>query len=123
MALLKRSKKIAKISVLIGIRQIWGLLCNLYLLTYQPFLTLRTIRARHDKSQFLMIGMTALSPFLAYLMARLILDIHWYGEWRLSVGAIFEVTILVEILLLGYLGYWTGQVLKKNHKDQFVEKI
>lgn len=123
MALLKRSKKIAKISVLIAIRQFWGLLCNLYLLTYQPFLTLRTIRATHDKSQFLLIGAVTLSPFFAYLSARLILDIRWYGEWRLSVGAVFGLTLLIEIILLGYLGYWTGIVLKKNHKDQFLKEL
>ena len=113
MALLKRSKKIASLSFLILVRQIWGLLCNLYLLTYQPYLTLRNIRVRHDKSQILLLLLVAFSPFFSYILARLILDIRWYGEWRLSVGAIFEVTILIELVVLGYLGYWTGQVYKR----------
>jgi len=44
----KRLKKIAKISVLIGLRQTWGWLCNLYLLSYQPFLN-DSIRAKKVK--------------------------------------------------------------------------
>ena len=37
----KRVKKIFELTVLISVRQIWGLLCNLYLLSYQPYLTLK----------------------------------------------------------------------------------
>ena len=122
MALLKRTKKIAKLSILIGIKELWGLGCNLYLLTYQPFLTLRTIRARRDKSQLLLIALVAISPILAYGMARMILDLVMYGRWLKSVGLIFGLTAAIEILILGYLGYWAGVVIRKNHKDEFLWK-
>jgi hypothetical protein len=122
MALLKRTKKIAKLSILVGIRELWGLGCNLYLLTYQPFLTLRTIRAKRDKSQSLLVGMVAISPLLAYGLARAVLDILMYGRWMKSVGLIFGLTLLIELLILGYLGYWAGVVIGKNHKDEFLWK-
>lgn len=122
MAILKRTKKVAKISILIGIREGWKLLCNLYLLTYQPFLTIRTIRAKKDRPQFLLLAMVAVSPFVSYGMARAVLDLMMYGQWRKSVGAVFEMTLLIELLILGYLGYWTGVVIRKNHKDEFVCK-
>lgn len=107
--------------MLIGIRQIWGLFCNLYLLTYQPYLTLQQLKQRGDKSQVVLIGLTGLSPFIAYSLARLILDIRWYGEWRLNVGVVFGITVLVELFILGYLGYWAGKVLKNNRQDRFTK--
>lgn len=122
MAILKRTKKVAKISLLIGIRETWRLLCNLYLLTYQPFLTIRTIRAKKDRSQLFLIGMVAISPLVSYGMARLVLDLVMYGRWLKSVGTVFGVTMLIEILILGYLGYWAGMVIRKNHKDEFIWK-
>ncbi|MCL4384069.1 hypothetical protein M1116_01290 [Patescibacteria group bacterium] len=66
--------------------------------------------------------MTAISPAAAYLAARAVLDILWYGQWQYNVGAVFVLTALIEIGILGYLGYWTLEVIRKNHKDQFREE-
>jgi len=89
------------------------LMCNLYLLTYQPFLTLKTIKTKRDKSQTILILLVSISPLLAYGVARAILDLVMYGRWMRSVGAIFGVTLLIEIIILGYLGYWTREVIRK----------
>ena len=88
-------------------------MCNLYLLTYQPFLTLKTIKTKRDKSQTILILLVSISPLLAYGVARAILDLVMYGRWMRSVGAIFGVTLLIEIIILGYLGYWTREVIRK----------
>jgi len=118
----KRAKKISQLAVLIGIRQIWGLLCNLYLLVYQPFLTLRTLKKKKDKSQFVLVSGAAITPMIIYVVARICWDYFKYGRVLTSVGMVFAVTVLIEGLIFSYLLYWTGRVIWKNHNDLFVEK-
>lgn len=119
----KRVKKIFELSVLIGVRQIWGVLCNLYLLTYQPYLTLKTIRAKKDKSQFVLVSSAAVLPAIVYVGLRIIWDRWRYGRILPSVGEIFWGVTIIEIIVLGYLGYWTLQVIRKNNIDSFKEKL
>ncbi len=116
----KRVKNIGKLFVLIGARQIWGLVCNLYLLTYQPFLTLRTIRGKRDKSQFFLLSGMAILPILIYAVARVFWDYFRYGQILVSVGPVFVVMVLVEGIIISYLLYWTIRVIRKNHKNLFV---
>ena len=118
----KRLTNIAKLSVLIAVRQIWGWLCNLYLLTYQPFLTIRTLKAKKDKSQIFLLAVTALMPVAIYLSARLVWDMYKYGRILTSVGEVFLAMTIIEILIFGYLGYWVIEVFRKNHIDSFEEK-
>jgi len=118
----KRVKKISRLAVLIGIRQIWGLLCNLYLLIYQPFLTLRTIKGKRDKSQFVLVSGAAIMPVVIYVIARMCWDYFRYGRILEGVGIVFAMTVLTEGLIFSYLLYWTGRVIWKNHNDLFVEK-
>lgn len=115
-------KKIIKLSGLLVVREVWGLLCNLYLLIYQPFLTLRTIKANKDKSQTGLIIMVALLPLIAYSVARLITDYLWYGTLLNSVGIVFSTVLLIELFVFGYLFYWTVMVLIKNRKSRFVKE-
>jgi hypothetical protein len=118
----KRVKKIFELTVLIGVRQIWGLLCNLYLLSYQPYLTLKTIRAKKDKSQFVLVSTAAILPALIYIGLRVLWDKWRYGRILPSVGEIFWGVVIIEAIVLGYLGYWTLQVVRKNNIDSFKEK-
>ena len=101
----------------------WGLACNLYLLSYQPFLTLRTIRGKKDKSQFLLVLGTAIVPAIIYVIARMSWDYFRYGRVLDGVGKVFAVTMLIEGLIFSYLLYWTARVIYKNHGDLFVEKV
>lgn len=109
----KRIKNIAKISVLAGARQAWGLGCNLYLLTYQPYLTIKTIWEQKDKSQMFLLGMTAVSPALVYGAARILWDKWKYGVVLESVGGVFGIMAVVQIGILGYLGYWVMRVWRR----------
>ena len=119
----KRIKKISWLVILIGVRQLWGLLCNLYLLTYQPFLTLRTIRGKRDKSQFFLLSAVTIVPVIVYIITRISWDYFKYGRILTGVGGVFAATVLVEGVIFSYLLYWTVEVIKKNHRDLFVEKI
>lgn len=119
----KRIKNIIKLSILIGVRQMWGLMCNLYLLVYQPFLTLRTIRGKRDKSQFFLLSTTVMAPALFYVGARVVWDAYKYGRLLHSIGPVFWATTIIEATIFSYLTYWTVKVILKNHKDMFVEAI
>jgi len=118
----KRVKKIFKLTGLIGIRQTWGLLCNLYLLVYQPFLTLRTIKEKRDKSQFVLVSGMAIVPVIIYVIARICWDYFKYGRILNGVGGVFAITVLIQGLVFSYLLYWAVRVIRKNHNGLFVEK-
>lgn len=118
----KRVKKIFKLTGLIGIRQIWGLLCNLYLLAYQPFLTLKTIKEKRDKSQFVLVSGAAIMPVIIYGGARICWDYFRYGRILEGVGMVFAITVLIQGLVFSYLLYWVVRVIWKNHSDIFVGK-
>jgi len=45
-----------------------------------------------------------------------------YGRILPSVGEIFWGVVIIEAIVLGYLGYWTLQVIRKNNVDSFREK-
>ncbi len=107
----KRAKNIFKLGVLIGIRQIWGLGRNLYLLAYQPYLTLKEIREKRDKSQFFLISWAVVLPAVAYIILRVVWDRWRYGVIMPTVGSLFWGVVIVEIGVIGYLGYWTWRVM------------
>lgn len=109
----KRFKKIFKISILIGIRQIWKLLCNLYHMVQEPFLTLKTLIKVKDKSQIFLISLTAIMPVILYITARILWDVYKYGQILNSVGTIFMIITIIELMIFGYLGYWILKVIKK----------
>jgi len=115
--------KISKLSILLVIRQVWTTVCNLYLLVYEPFLTLRKIKVKKDKSQTLILISILASPIVLYVIARLITDLWWYRRILPSVGAVFGLTFLVETIAFGFLFYWTYQVISKNHLRDYREKI
>lgn len=111
----KRIKKIIKLSFLIGVRQIWKLLCNLYNIIEQPFLTLKTLIVKDkDKSQIFLVTIVILSPLLAYSVARIIWDYYRFGSIINGVGIFFLVVSVIELLVLGYLGYWIAKVMKNK---------
>ena len=84
-------KKIAKLSFLISLKELYLGAENLWGLIYHPFLTLRGIKKRRDFSQVLLVG--GLTLFISFF---------------------FPVAIF-------YVLYWTWQVLKRNHFDFFIK--
>jgi len=110
----KRFKKIAKLSILVGVKQAWKLLCNLYLLSYQPFLTLRNIKESGDKMQLALLSLTAVSPVIFYVTARVVWDNYKYGRVLNSVGQVFLTVFVIEIVIFSYLLYWSFKVIKSG---------
>lgn len=110
----KRIKRIFKLTVLIAARQIWKLLCNLYHLISEPFLTLKRLIKERDKSQFFLIGLVFLMPIISYFLARIVWDYYRYGLIIKDVGMFFSVSLMVEIILLMYLGFWILRVMKRK---------
>ena len=110
----KRIKKIFKLTILIAARQIWKLLCNLYHLISEPFLTLKRLIKERDKSQFFLIGLVFLMPIISYFLARIVWDYYRYGLIVKDVGVFFSVSLIVEIILLMYLGFWILRVMKRK---------
>ena len=111
----KRIKKIGKLVLLIIIRQIWKLLCNLYKIIEQPFLTLKTLIIKdRDKSQIFLLGLITITPAIFYISARFIWDNYKYGFVLNSVGIVFLIISIIEIIILGYLGFWIWKVLKEK---------
>lgn len=111
----KRVKKIMEISLLIAVRQIWKLLENIYHLLREPFLALKNLISLKDKSQIFLLSMVALMPVFGYVSARIIWDLHKYGFLVKSVGMVFAATMLIEGLILIYLGYWIKRVIGKKY--------
>jgi hypothetical protein len=114
----KRIRKILELSFLIAVRQTWQLICNLYNLIREPFLTLNNIIKIKDKSQIFLIAGTAIMPIIGYITARVIWDMYKYGSVLKSVGLIFAVTMIIETVIFLYLGYWTIKVLMKKQIDR-----
>jgi hypothetical protein len=111
----KRIKKIFKLTVLIGARQIWKLLCNLYHLITEPISTIKILIKERDKSQIFLILLVFSIPIISYFLARIVWDYYRYGTIVKDVGGIFIAAIIVQILLLWYLGYWVLKVVSKKH--------
>lgn len=108
----KRIKNISKLTILIAARQIWKLLCNLYHLISEPFLTLKLLIKERDKSQIFLVGLTFLVPIIAYFLARIVWDYYRYGLIIDGVGLFFVLAVIIQITLFMYLGHWVLKVIK-----------
>lgn len=108
----KRIKNIFKLTILIAARQIWKLLCNLYHLVTEPFVTLRLLIKERDKSQIFLISLIFLMPIIAYFLARMAWDYYRYGLIIDGVGMFFTMAIVIQIGLFLYLGFWVLKVVK-----------
>lgn len=111
----KRIKKINQLIFLIAVRQTWKLLCNLYNIIEQPFLALKTLIIKdRDKSQMFLVGIMAIIPIIFYISARIVWDNYKYGFIPASVGRVFLVISIIEIIVFGYLGFWVWKIFRKK---------
>jgi hypothetical protein len=108
----KRLKKLWKLSVLIGIRQLYFLGRNLYLLAYQPYLTLKVLKDQRDKSQLALLAVTAITPTIVYILARIIWDLISYHRILWLTGKVFLTAAGIQTVVLLYLGFWVWRVIK-----------
>lgn len=111
----KRIKKIGELFFLITVRQVWKLLCNLYNIIQQPFLALKTIIIKdQDKSQIFLVGMIMVMPILFYVTARVVWDRYRYGFVLNSVGGVFLIISIIELIIFGYFGFWVWKIFRKK---------
>ena len=108
-------------SILIGLREGWKFLCNLYGLKHNPFLVIRVIKKRKDWMQFFrLVGVLGL-PFLVYALG---LPVWVWGQKWMGLN-FYRLNKLVEIggigvfgveMLIGmYLFFWVRRVYERNH--------
>lgn len=112
--IIKRLKKITKIGILIGIKETWGILCNTYLMSYQPYLTLKILIGKRDKSQLILLSLVAVSPMVIYIAARLIWDYWKYGDILQSVGLVFLLTVTLQVVIVLFFIYWLWRVWREQ---------
>ena len=111
----KRIKKINELIFLITVRQVWKLLCNLYNIIEQPFLALKTLIIKdRDKSQMFLVGIIMIMPAIFYVTARIFWDHYKYGFVLNSVGKVFLIISIIEIVIFGYFGFWVWKIFKKR---------
>lgn len=111
----KRIKKIKKLVFLITVRQIWKLLCNLYNIIEQPFLTFKKLIVKDkDKSQMFLVGIIFLMPMFAYGITRVVWDYYRYGLILNGLGMVFLMAITIQTVLFVYLGYWLWKITKSK---------
>jgi len=111
----KRIKNIIKLTGLISVRQGWKLGENLYHLVREPVLTIKTLIKDKDKSQIFLLTICFLMPILSYIGARIVWDYYKYGLVIGAVGRIFIIVAIIQLILMGYLGYWLVRVIQKRH--------
>ena len=83
-------------------------------MSYQPYLTLKDIYKKRDKSQIFLVALTAISPAVIYVAARIIWDLAKYHRLLLVTGKVFIAAAVIQAAVLIYLGYWTWQVLRRE---------
>lgn len=110
----RRIKKITELTFLIAIRQIWKLLCNLYHLLTDPFLTLKDLWQTKDKSQIFLISLTFISPIVVYVLARIVWDYYRYKLIVNDVGMFFKIVIFLELAIFLYMSYWITKLCKRK---------
>lgn len=80
----------------------------------EPYLTLNSLKESRDKSQIFLISLTALTPLFLYIIGRIIYDLIRHGSLIMITGWGFQMAILMQGLILLYLGYWTIKVFEKK---------
>ena len=109
-----RVKKLFKLTTLISVRQGYFLGRNWYELMREPYLTIKALKESRDKSQIFLISLTALAPLFVYIVARIIYDLIRYHSLLVITGGVFKLAVLIQSLILIYLGYWTVKVFQEN---------
>lgn len=109
----KRIKKIVRLGLLIGIRQILLLGKNIYHLISEPLITL--VKIKKDKSQKFLLFIAVFLPIFIYGTARLFWDHYRFGTMLSAVGIFFYLIISIEIIIGIYLGYWIMRMILKNN--------
>ena len=80
---------------------------------FKPEITLKELIDDFDKSQMLLLVLTALTPLLIYLILRVAWDLIMYGNVAALFGTGLYFVLFLETLIFIYLGYFVVKVLRK----------
>jgi len=112
--IIKRVKKLFKLSALAGIRQGYFLGRNWYELMREPYLTIKDIKDTRDKSQTFLVLSSVFTPLFVYVIARIIYDLIKFKSIILITGKVFELAMIFQAVVLIYLFYWMLIVFLKE---------
>lgn len=112
--IIKRLRKLVKLGMLIAVRQGYFLGRNIYELYYQPYLTIKELVEKQDKSQMLLVALAAMTPAITYVLARIVYDLIKFGRLVALTGNVFLIMGMIQMLVLAYLGYWALMVIRNS---------
>ena len=110
----KRLKKLITLGGLVAIREVWGLGCNLYLMTYQPRVVWKNLLEKKNRWQLRLVGGAAIWPTIGYLVARIGYDKVKYGFIQPGYGKVFWTAVGVQVLVGWFWGYWFYRTIKNK---------
>lgn len=113
-----KTKKLIKFGVLVGIREGYLFLRNLYGLYMHPFLTTRRIMREKDWSQGVLIFGLPIYLWLGWVLVLLVSRIFIFQELRFGflARASFLFSSLFLAVLMLFLGYWLMRVRERRWK-------
>ena len=114
------AKKILKITLLLGIKEVYLFFRNLYGLVCHPFLVVKRIGKNRDFSQGLLIfglpGYFWLGAIFFLAILRFLIGIRGNLGW-IAKSSLFLITCFAG-LLLSYLLYWIYLSFKKGGRGE-----
>ena len=81
-------------------------------MAYQPYLTIKDLWNKRDKSQILLMTISALAPAIIYTIGRIVWDILNYHRLLFVTGNVFVLAVIIQTAVLMYMGYWVLKVLR-----------
>lgn len=116
----KSSKKIAKLLLLLGIREGYLLTRNLYGMVEHPIMTFNRIYRKKDYSQAVLIFGIPIGLWLSWILVLLASRFFIFGRLKFGIlaqSSFWFVSFSISLLLL-LLGYCFYTVWKKKRREE-----
>jgi hypothetical protein len=112
----RKAKKVIKLGILVGVKESYLFLRNVYGLYAHPFLTTRRIMDEKDFSQAILLFGLPAYLWLAWVFVLLVSRFFIFG--RLQFGILARTSFLLVSFSISlfslFLGYWASRVLRKE---------
>ncbi len=114
----RKFKKLAKFGILVGIKESYLFLRNLYGIYSHPFLTTKKIVEQKDLSQGILLFGLPIYLWLGWVFILLVSRLFIFG--RLQFGILAKTSFLLVSFFISlfslFLGYWIFKVYEKEAK-------
>ncbi len=111
-----RIRKILRLGILVGTKESYFFMRNLYGIYAHPFLTTKRIMAEKDLSQGILLFGLPIYLWLGWVLVLLISRILIFQELRfgfLARASFFFFSFFLSVLML-FLGYWLMKVRERR---------